>query len=177
LLTSRSVLGFCSALRIFRASSRETGMNLPSKTRTKKARLPARMHNIMETIIHNESGAMKVKLNRRQAIREKCLDCSARSTKDVAECPMTDCALYPFRMGRGKQNPKDRNRAIRSYCLWCCARQPSEVRLCPSSGCPLHPFRQARENHQNAPLSQKNITGRGVFRPRWEKVHDSSSRI
>lgn len=162
MLTSKSALGFCSVRKIFRASSRETGMNLPSAPRTPKASLPARMHNPMETIIHNKSGAMKVKLNRRQAIRERCLDCSAGSTKDVIECHITDCALYPFRMGRGKQNPKDRNRAIRSYCLWCCAVQPSEVRLCPSNDCPLHPFRQARENHQNALLSQKNITGRGV---------------
>jgi len=162
LLTSRSALGFCSALRIFRASSRETGMNLPSKTRTKKTRLPARMHNPMKTTIHNESGARKVKLNRRRAIRERCLDCSAGSTKDVAECSLTDCALFPFRIGRGKQNPKVRDKAIRSYCLWCCTGQPSEVRLCPSSDCSLHPFRQARENHQNAPLSQKNVTGRGV---------------
>lgn len=34
------------------------------------------------------------------AIREKCLECSAWSFKDVKLCPAKDCALYPFRFGR-----------------------------------------------------------------------------
>ncbi len=104
----------------------------------------------------------EVKLNRRRAIRQKCLNCSAWSTKDVAECPMTDCALYPFRMGTGKQNPKDRNKKIRAYCLWCCNSQPLEVRLCPSVTCSLHPFRLSGKNHQDASLLQKKTIYEGV---------------
>ncbi len=105
----------------------------------------------------------EVKLNRRQAIRERCLNCSAGSTKDVAECPMTDCPLYPLRMGRGKQNPKDRNKAIMSYCrLWCSGNQIKEVRLCPSVDCPLHPFRLPGKNHQNASLLQKKTIYGGI---------------
>jgi hypothetical protein len=38
-----------------------------------------------------------------KAIRAKCLDCSAGSQKDVRECPITDCVLYQYRMGK---NPK-----------------------------------------------------------------------
>ena len=102
------------------------------------------------------------KLNRRRAIHEKCRNCSAWSTKDVAECPMTDCPLYPFRMGKGKQNPKDRNKKIRSYCLWCCNSLTSEVRLCPSVDCPLHPFRLSGKNHQNASLLQKKPIYGGI---------------
>ncbi|MDM8330471.1 hypothetical protein QUW42_09280 [Desulfovibrio piger] len=35
-----------------------------------------------------------------RAIRAKCLDCSAGSLKEVRECVMLDCPLYPYRMGK-----------------------------------------------------------------------------
>lgn len=33
------------------------------------------------------------------AIRAKCVDCCCGQLKEVALCPSTKCALYPFRMG------------------------------------------------------------------------------
>lgn len=35
-----------------------------------------------------------------KAIRAKCLDCSGDYLKEIKECPITDCPLYPFRMGK-----------------------------------------------------------------------------
>ncbi len=35
-----------------------------------------------------------------RAIRAKCLDCSCGSPKEVRLCPVTRCALWPYRMGR-----------------------------------------------------------------------------
>ena len=35
-----------------------------------------------------------------KAMRFKCLDCSGGSTAEVAACPVDDCPLWPFRMGR-----------------------------------------------------------------------------
>lgn len=35
-----------------------------------------------------------------KAIREKCLDCSAQQPSEVKHCPVTTCALWPFRMGK-----------------------------------------------------------------------------
>jgi hypothetical protein len=35
-----------------------------------------------------------------KAIREKCLECSAGSYKEVELCPIEDCALYMFRFGK-----------------------------------------------------------------------------
>ena len=35
-----------------------------------------------------------------RAIRAKCLDCSGDSSHEVKFCPITDCALYAYRMGR-----------------------------------------------------------------------------
>lgn len=35
-----------------------------------------------------------------KAIRLKCLDCSGGSSTEVAQCLLTHCALYPFRLGK-----------------------------------------------------------------------------
>lgn len=34
-----------------------------------------------------------------KAIRLKCLECSCGSSNEVKLCPITQCALYPFREG------------------------------------------------------------------------------
>lgn len=39
-----------------------------------------------------------------KAIRAKCIDCSGGVPKEVRECPIEDCPIYPYRMGR---RPKD----------------------------------------------------------------------
>ncbi len=100
------------------------------------------------------------RLSRRRAIRKRCLDCSAGSRKEVEQCNKTKCALLPFRMGEGKQDPAERKRAIRAYCLWCCAGQPKEVRLCPSNECTLYPFRMGKQSLQDAfPMQENAIYG------------------
>ena len=33
-------------------------------------------------------------------IRQKCLECSNWSSSEVRKCPIPDCALYPFRLGK-----------------------------------------------------------------------------
>lgn len=35
-----------------------------------------------------------------KAIRAKCLDCSCNQINEVKLCPVTNCALYPFRFGK-----------------------------------------------------------------------------
>ena len=44
-----------------------------------------------------------------RAVRLKCLNCSAGSSKEVEQCPITDCALYPYRFGR---NPNIKKREM-----------------------------------------------------------------
>ena len=95
----------------------------------------------MKTVIQSKTGTKVVNLNRRKDIKERCLNCSAWSPKKVEQCHFTDCPLYPYRSGKGKQDAKERNKAIRAYCLWCCSNQPSEVRLCPSGECSLFLYR------------------------------------
>jgi hypothetical protein len=102
-------------------------------------------------------------MNRRQAIRKKCLECSNYKCWDVANCTCTDCALYPFRSGKGKQDPKERNIALRKYCMWCVVDQPVELKYC-SKSCPLNDFRGfIREKKPN---SHKNVSPAGL--PRYD---------
>ena len=35
-----------------------------------------------------------------KAIRAKCLDCSCNQINEVKLCPIENCPLYPFRMGK-----------------------------------------------------------------------------
>ena len=35
-----------------------------------------------------------------KAIRAKCIDCCGGSSFEVKECPIKDCSLYPYRLGK-----------------------------------------------------------------------------
>lgn len=37
-----------------------------------------------------------------KAIRLKCLECSNNNIAEVTNCPVTSCALYPFRFGKNQ---------------------------------------------------------------------------
>jgi hypothetical protein len=40
-----------------------------------------------------------------KAIRAKCIDCCGHQVKEVKRCPVLTCALWPYRMGRGYEDP------------------------------------------------------------------------
>ena len=35
-----------------------------------------------------------------KAMRKKCLDCTCGQFVEIKKCPVINCALYPYRMGR-----------------------------------------------------------------------------
>ena len=35
-----------------------------------------------------------------RAIKLKCLDCSTYNINEIKECPVKECPLYPFRLGK-----------------------------------------------------------------------------
>ena len=35
-----------------------------------------------------------------KSIRQKCLDCTCNQPKEIRLCPIINCPLYPYRMGR-----------------------------------------------------------------------------
>ena len=104
----------------------------------------------MKATIMGKGGLRTVDLNRRTAIRERCLNCSCWMPGEVMKCSFTDCALHPFRSGEGKQDPEARGKAIRAYCLWCMAGQHSEVVKCPSVRCPLFRFKMTKRDRPTA---------------------------
>ena len=98
----------------------------------------------MSVSILGKNGPKVVNLNRRKAIRERCLNCAGWFHKEVTNCTFTDCPLHPFRSGQGKQNAKTRSKAIRKYCLWCMNGQHGEISKCPSKDCPLFFYRKTK---------------------------------
>jgi len=112
----------------------------------------------IKTKIQAKDGFKTVELNRRQAIRERCLNCSAWYPKEVAECEFHDCQLYPYRMGRGKQDAKARAKALLSYCRWCMGdHRPS---TCVVKHCPLYCYRKGKAEQ---PVLLENDEIRGSF--------------
>jgi len=97
---------------------------------------------LMRVKIHSKTGTRIKNLNRRQAIRERCLNCSGWEVSQVTKCEFIDCPLWNYRTAAGKQNPKARAKALSQYCLWCCAGQRAEVLKCPDTLCPLWAFRK-----------------------------------
>ena len=53
-----------------------------------------------------------------KVIREKCLDCCCGSANEVKLCSITDCPLWPFRMGKNpwrkpvSEDEKERRREM-----------------------------------------------------------------
>jgi hypothetical protein len=81
-------------------------------------------------------------MNRRKAIKLKCLDCSGYEYKEVKNSGhKDDCSLYPYRFGKGAQNPKERDKAIRAYCVWCMVGQIGEIPRCGDTNCALYHYR------------------------------------
>lgn len=61
------------------------------------------------TIIERYKAKVKNPLT---AIRAKCVECSGGYLKEVANCTIPKCALYPFRMGINPFNKRTRERLI-----------------------------------------------------------------
>ena len=45
-------------------------------------------------------GRMKLYETPIKAIRKNCLDCTCYQPKEIRLCPIVNCPLYPYRMGR-----------------------------------------------------------------------------
>lgn len=108
------------------------------------------------------NGVKSVWLNRRKAIRYRCLDCSGFEINEVTGCKHTDCPLYPYRTINSRQDPNKRRKAIRDYCMWCMLDQPGEITKCMSPDCPLFIFRGYNlpiKNVSDRDSCSENITG------------------
>ena len=114
----------------------------------------------MYSEIKGKDGYKTITLNRRKAIHERCLDCSAWIPKEVAACTLTQCSLHPYRSGKGKQDVAKRQKAIRAYCLCCMNEQVGEITKCPSADCPLHLYRKGSIDKQLENYIRENSNSR-----------------
>ena len=128
----------------------------------------------MEVYIQSKHGMKSVNRNRRKAIRVRCRDCTGGSAHAVANCENTECQLYPFRSGTGKQDAKERSKAIRDYCLWCCNEQLLEVSRCHNSDCPLFPYRKYKVDRSAKIKSMPKNDHIGAF-PEPKKENEYSA--
>ena len=112
------------------------------------------------------------------SIRKRCLDCTCYSPKVVRECELTECSLFPYRMG--KRPPKEclphtgdndieintPKQAIRNYCIWCmgwrggpdkrrCIRLARE---CDIADCPIWHLRPGQKTPRKANKGQLQRT-------------------
>jgi hypothetical protein len=124
----------------------------------------------MRVAILSRDGLRLANLNRRKAIRARCLDCSGWSFDEVKDCGFRDCPLYPFRSGQGRQNAKERMKAIKRYCLWCMAGQKPEITKCVSVRCPLFAFRKGER-------LDRSIAIISPFLPEKEHIHATFQTI
>lgn len=97
----------------------------------------------MRVLIQSKDGYVVADLNRRRAIRKKCLICVGFSSFAVKTCAFKGkCALFAFRHGTGKQDAKAREQAIRDFCADCMGGLGRHgVKSCVVSDCPLYPYR------------------------------------
>lgn len=102
---------------------------------------PKHSHSGTNAEILTAKGIKSVYLNRRTAIKCKCMDCSGFEYAEMRDCHHKDCSLWEFRTGNGQQNPVNRIKAIKAYCMWCMLDQPYEITNCPSRNCPLFIFK------------------------------------
>ena len=100
----------------------------------------------MKVFVATKYGKAIKDLNRRKAIRERCLNCVGWVPSEVRNCEIKYCRLHLYRMGVGKQNPQERAEAIRKYCLWCCCDSFAEIRACPADDCPFYGFRLGKKD-------------------------------
>ena len=42
-----------------------------------------------------------------KAIRAKCMDCSGNQIKEIRQCELKECSLWPYRMGRRPKDTQD----------------------------------------------------------------------
>jgi hypothetical protein len=118
----------------------------------------------MKVITMTKNGLKLIYLNRRRAIRERCLNCVSWQTQRVIDCKLDKCPLHTYREGKGKHDSKARSKAIKAYCLWCMNRRKGDVTKCKSMHCSLYIFRNGRSSRVGNPAEfDENQQIDGIF--------------
>ncbi|HBM15778.1 MAG TPA: hypothetical protein DD381_05460 [Lentisphaeria bacterium] len=109
-------------------------------------------------------------MNRRKAIKARCLDCSGGEIADVWNCKCPDCKLYPYRaeckMPSGRLSIA---KIIKEYCQW--SQQSAKgQKLCTEPYCAFNKigrlkrvFKGKIEKSSIAPCSGVSQSTKSVF--------------
>lgn len=77
-----------------------------------------------------------------RSIRKYCLWCCIDSKEEIKLCPIFNCSLHAYRLGKRNSEPASTPvKAIRMTCLDCSVYSPSEVKNCEHTDCSLFPYR------------------------------------
>lgn len=61
--------------------------------------------------ILTKDGVRKKRLTPMSAIRAKCMECSNFQHSEIRQCPVVDCALWPYRFGKKPDQQGAKNRS------------------------------------------------------------------
>ena len=99
-----------------------------------------------------------------KAIRQRCIDCSGGSLREVRECSHDVCPLHQYRFGK---RPQEKTltplKAIRAHCVACSNGNRHEANLCPSEKCPLQAYKTGhRPKADNSSINEKDFKNANV---------------
>lgn len=84
----------------------------------------------------------KKRLTPLKAIRKYCMWCCLENNIEVKQCPVTKCAIHPYRFGHGNENAtKTPCKAIKAKCTDCSGFDAQERMNCKFTDCSLYKFR------------------------------------
>lgn len=90
-----------------------------------------------------------------KAVRARCLNCCADSSREVRLCPATGCPLHPIRSGKNGGKVKSVLKTIRAKCRDC-SDGLKDVAECALKDCPLYPFRLGMNPNRKGATIPKN---------------------
>jgi len=128
--------------------------------------------DIMEAVAE-EIGKNEATLSPLKAIRKHCVECCCGQFVEVQLCPVNDCALHPYRFGKGPDvKPKlTALKSIREKCLDCSGGSSVDARECWNTECMLFSLRMGH----NPNLKGKRGCGNAEGLRRWREMNSQTT--
>lgn len=130
----------------------------------------------METVTV-EIAKIKMTLSPLKAIRKHCLKCGCGQFVEVQLCPAEDCALWPYRFGRGPEvKPQLTSlKSIKAMCLDCSSTAKA-VTSCWNDTCVLYLYRQGHNPNLKGKRRGGDPDALRRWRERENEKKDTSTR-
>jgi len=112
-----------------------------------------------------------------KVIRKHCLECCCGQSVEVRLCPVDNCALYPYRFGKGSEVKPQLTplKSIKAKCLDC-SGTAQEASSCWSDTCVLYPYRQGHNPNLTGKRRGGDPDALRRWRERENEKKDTSTR-